>query len=103
MICNNCGRTFDEPARAHQMHYEVDTMREESYSICPHCHSEEIEESNKCPVCGGIKRRTEDYCVPCSESISDNVGGYLLEMQRDFDIDYKTALEWLTYEIERRN
>lgn len=103
MICNNCGRTFDEPARAHQMHYEVDTMREESYSICPHCHSEEIEETDKCPVCGETIATTDDYCEDCNPLISAEVSVFIKDLQEAYNIDYTTALEWLTYEIERRN
>ena len=44
MICNNCGRSFDTPATAHQMHYEVDTRRGREYSVCPYCCSNDIDE-----------------------------------------------------------
>ena len=103
MICNNCGRTFDEPARAHQMHYEVDTMREESYSICPHCHSEEIEESDKCPVCGEEKPLTEDYCKTCSDTIHNEVGKFIKAICAEFLIDQRTAVDWILTDIDRRN
>lgn len=102
MICNNCGRSFDTPATAHQMHYEVDTMREEAYQICPYCHSEEIEESTTCPVCGETIATTDDYCEDCNASISVAVTSYIKDLQENYDIDYTTALEWLHFETERR-
>ena len=103
MICNNCGRTFDEPAKAFQMHYEVDTMRERKYPICPYCYSEEIEESGSCPICGEAIPYTEDYCKRCSEDINQDLTRFIKSIQGLYSIDYEKAVEWLTYEIERRN
>jgi DNA-directed RNA polymerase subunit RPC12/RpoP len=102
MICNNCGRSFDTPATAHQMHYEVDTMREEAYQICPYCNSEEIEESSVCPVCGNEKALTDDYCDDCQASIHEDVSCLIKELCTRFSIDKSTAVEWILYDVERR-
>ena len=102
MICNTCGRSFDRPATAYQMHYEVDTLRERAYPICPYCESEEIEESDTCPICGNIKQTAEDYCNDCQAAIHEDVGSFLKEICTRFKIDIDTATEWAMYDIERR-
>lgn len=102
MICNNCGRAFDRPATAHQMHYEVDTMREEAYPICPYCESEEIEESDTCPICGNEKQTAEDYCDNCQASIHEDVSKFIKELCATFLIDRNTAADWILYDLERR-
>ena len=44
LYCNNCEQFFDEPATAIEYHYEVDSRRERTYSICPYCCSNDIDE-----------------------------------------------------------
>lgn len=103
MICNNCGRVFDEPATAYQYHMEIDDNRYRAYPICPYCESEEIEESDVCCICDNDKQKTSDYCENCDAAIHELVGNLIKDLQKSFNIDYQTALEWVTYDIERRN
>lgn len=47
LYCNNCEQFFDDPATAIEYHYEVDSRRERTYSICPYCCSNDIEEKDR--------------------------------------------------------
>ena len=51
MICNSCGRSFDEPKVEYEHHSELEVFQDEPYYICPYCESDEIEKSDECSIC----------------------------------------------------
>jgi hypothetical protein len=55
VICNNCKRTFDTPGT------HTDDVGY-SFSACPYCESDEIEDSHACPICLEEIPASVDYC-----------------------------------------
>lgn len=48
LICNNCGRLFDESEAVR--YRDSDTL--ETFSCCPQCGDYDSDIAEKCPVCG---------------------------------------------------
>lgn len=105
MICSNCGRVFRED--------ESDFCRElvgeycgqpayQDYRVCPECHSDEIGEAVRCPICDEYYDGYEDYCDNCLQYIATSLTGYIGSLQLALGTDYKTTKELIEYELGRR-
>lgn len=99
-MCWNCGKTFEYPIEVHEDpspdgvglpsgHYT------EQY--CPHCGGDDIEEVDKCPMCGEYFL---SECVVCSEC-AYKIGLMLKAMQKvtklsddDFEQAIAEAFGW---------
>ena len=55
LICNNCGRLFDESEAVR--YRDSDTL--ETYSLCPSCGDYDSDIAVKCPVCGEYASENE--------------------------------------------
>lgn len=66
-ICMKCKRTFDTPCNQHDdIGY--------TYSVCPYCEDDRIEEATPCKQCSDPKPNDhEKYCDSCKKGIKDDI------------------------------
>lgn len=100
MICNSCGRSFDEPKVEYEHHSELEVFQDEPYYICPYCESDEIEKSDECSICGNQKPTTDDFCKFCDAAIAERVKTSLSEFQAEFSCSREKAIEAFNYVLE---
>jgi len=93
MYCNTCkafvtGKT-----------YEVGPESiEPPETVCELCGSDDIEDSEDCPYCDEQKRTDQDMCDDCQEKFDEIVSNAILEIEKEFLIDYNEAV----YLLERK-
>lgn len=69
-ICNECGKTFEEPKKVVERH-GLDTPPYEEYSVCPHCWSGNCSIAQTCERCGTIcGDLTDGMCDVCYEDMN---------------------------------
>ena len=103
-ICYHCDNVFDEQDAGWdcEMIGEGSMRGPQWYNTCPNCGSDEIYEAQTCPICGEAYGGTEDYCDNCLEYIAASFTDYIRNLQLALGTDYKTTLEAVRYEAERR-
>lgn len=67
-------------------------------TVCELCGSDDIEDSEDCPYCEEQKRTDQDMCDDCQEKFDEIVSNAILEIEKEFLIDYKEAV----YLLERK-
>lgn len=93
MYCNNCKSFVDGKT------YEVGPeSAEPPETVCELCGSDNIEDSEDCPYCDEQKRTDQDMCDTCQDKFDEIVSNAVLEIEKEFLIDYKEAV----YLLERK-
>ena len=70
--CANCEKTFSEPRSYEERHPYGMGYASESFSCCPHCSSENIEDAIKCSYCDewfGKSILKDGMCPECYEDV----------------------------------
>lgn len=82
--CENCGKIFDERELFFKKEplCQIDGVwQHEEFAVCPHCHSEEVEEAEQCPICGEWEAETEmtydGVCNTCSKLTREKFNAFL--------------------------
>ena len=97
-VCNDCNNVFDEDA----LSIVTDNMGEcfgnpsfKSYSVCPYCKSDDIQEAEKCELCeewGHTESYDgEHYCNECVEYIKKKFGDLITN---NFDAKERKLIYW---------
>lgn len=91
--CKRCGSVFDEPVPIvegykgmNSDHYAVVGL------VCPECHSEDLEEGNRCKSCGEFAEGLNNYCKECH----DDLEWYLTKAQRELNLNRDQLEEIIT-------
>lgn len=84
LYCNDCESIFDEEelvsGKEHIMeHYYMDTY------TCPHCGSDNIEDAERCPLCGEYHAPHRpgdeaDVCPECRKKIDKGIAGIIEQL-----------------------
>lgn len=102
-VCEDCGRTFDEPIKTKEKLGEFwGAPAFHDIYVCPYCESEEIDKLSVCPVCGEPMKADQDFCNACENFVSESLNDYIKSVQRYLKTDYKTATLLIATEMERR-
>lgn len=67
-ICLHCGHQFDRPKSGHEGGYP-----EEPTDECPNCGSLDIEEAEKCEICGEVHRDEDMIGRICKDCLTKSV------------------------------
>ena len=85
MICECCGHVFeDEDAAGGEMIYSGSEINPPEFAEprCPECGSEDIEEADRCPVCGKWATSWDlrgGLCGDCINALADAIDGLVME------------------------
>ena len=98
-ICDNCKHIFEEPAEQYDFTSECwGAPVTHSVNVCPNCGSDEIDEMDKCDVCGEYIAPGEGVCDNCRGLIRDIVG-YIRHRVNYTAMKYNLTYEELMYRI----
>ena len=93
-ICKSCGEHFDDP----DVKKEYTGVSSEGYheyfevGHCPYCGSDDIEEAEKCRICGEwFYSDGKEFCNNCLEDLSKELYG----IQAKYTIDFETLQDWI--------
>lgn len=89
-ICNNCGRTFEEPATGREEHPYGEGTASEIISSCPYCRDYDYEDAVECEHCGKrISHSESDFglCDDCRIGIAVRVRKFF-DGYQDNEKDY---------------
>lgn len=103
-ICERCQETFDFP------NVETDFTSEyfgrpvnHKIGVCPYCGSEEIEEMDKCEVCGEWTDPGEELCDNCRgliKDIADDIRKKARYTTDRFNLKYTEFISHLVTELD---
>ena len=97
--CEDCGETFDEPeivtktTWCHSKYIGYGGYIPDTESYCPHCGSDEIDECEKCDLCGEYFPPSQlDYvgssdfnaCEECRDSLHSTVKATVMDILGEF-------------------
>lgn len=68
--CLDCGTTFEEPKRAINRHWEVDTRQDGLVLVCPSCYGDDIEKLKLCACGWSYIISDKDWCQDCLDKVS---------------------------------
>ena len=104
--CNHCGKEFQEPE------YNADytgvkapdgTCEVMEYQVCPSCWSDDIEERQRCDLCGDrLAKKGSDFCNECLTIIETGIRAFLRRYQGECGADYETIMDAFDEVIEER-
>ena len=94
--CNECGEIYDET----QMDSGENFFRMPIY-VCPNCHSENVEECDRCELCGEYIEPDLVFCKDCSEDIKTTWENMIHGLSKERRISYKDMEEVVCDWIER--
>ena len=98
-FCNECKGTFEEPKETEDFTSEYwGAVVHHTTTVCPFCGSEEIDEMNKCDICGEYIAPGVCICENCQGLIHDIVN----ETRRKANytaLRFKLNFEELMYHI----
>lgn len=103
-ICERCQETFDFP------NVETDFTSEyfgaivnHKIGVCPYCGSDEIDEMDKCDICGEWIAPGEELCENCHDlirDIADEVKRKARYTTDRFNLDYNEFISHLMDRLE---
>lgn len=106
-ICENCGETFEEPARIQEIHEELAERPSEYFEVCPFCESDFIEEAVECSVCGSFIPESQakfNLCEKCEnaalEKGTDMVTAFKKKLHTEFTDNEIEYLSWFAEDDE---
>lgn len=96
-LCNRCGEMFDCPDSVFDFYSEAWGRTVKHYtSVCPHCHSDDYDEMDKCEICGEYIPQGEGICENCRDLIDDYrdiITGRIRELTITHKLNYNEFME----------
>ena len=69
-ICNECGKTFEEPKVYYESHPYGEGHAHEKWTVCPYCREADISEAEQCERCGDwVESTRKGLCDVCYEDM----------------------------------
>lgn len=94
-FCNDCGKIYSEE----QMDADVDKYS--SWYVCPNCHSADVEECDRCELCGDYIEPYTLFCKDCAEEIKTTWENMIHRLSKERRTKYEDMQEMVLGWIER--
>lgn len=103
--CVNCGETFDSPKEVYDFTSEFwGAPARHTTCVCPYCESDEIDEMDKCIICGEWITPGEEVCENCHElikDIADDIRGKARYVSLKYKLNYNEFMNQLIEELDK--
>lgn len=102
VYCENCGQFVLEGdlEKSYEHHSELNGMggiTYETFYVCPHCGSDEIEDAYECEMCGE-PTLSLDYCEECTTEVIKSFNEWLEKTAKDMHTSTEKVLDLLYYQ-----
>lgn len=102
--CNECKEIFDEYDAEARKEYPNSTDFPNSYYtylVCPNCHSDNIQEAQRCELCGEWHPEDEgEECETCKLDFDEILSNYIREARERYGADKEQIIEAIGRRID---
>lgn len=98
-VCLECGEMFEEPLILYDNLGEFwGAPAQDAYGACPNCKSDQIDEADKCDICGEYIQAGY-ICEDCAEDIQTRVREIKTYIKNN-KLNYDEYINYLIEELE---
>lgn len=90
--CKYCNLVFETP--------KIEQDSWETYYVCPHCGSEELEYVQPCVACGDMAQYKEMLCRCCKRNLVRNVRRFVDGIAEFYNLEKNDAIEEISEILE---